>query len=90
MQKDLPPLERRLKNIVQEIIDQYDETTFDRCHFKEYGNYSLNFEIVFWVESPDYNTYMDIREAINMTIYRRFSEAGIEFAYPTQTLFLEK
>ena len=79
-----------IPKIVREVIDNYDGVTFDRCHFKEYGTFSLIFETVFWVESPDYNAYMDIREAVNLTIYRRFSMAEIEFAYPTQTLFVEK
>ena len=38
----------------------------------------------------DYAQHMDILQAINLQIYRRFGEEGIEFAYPTQTLFVEK
>ena len=33
---------------------------------------------------------MDIQEAINLEIMRRFGEEGIEFAYPTRTLHLQK
>jgi small-conductance mechanosensitive channel len=33
---------------------------------------------------------MDIQQAINLAIYRKFADEGIEFAYPTQTLFIEK
>ena len=50
--------------------------------------YSLNFEIVYWVLNPDYNIYMDIQQAINLQIYKHFDQEGIEFAYPTQSLFL--
>jgi small-conductance mechanosensitive channel len=50
----------------------------------------LNFETVYFVESADYAQHMDILQAVNLTIFRRFQEAGIEFAYPTQTLFVEK
>jgi small-conductance mechanosensitive channel len=37
---------------------------------------------------PDYNAYMDSQQAINFEIFRRFGEAGIEFAYPTQTVYV--
>ena len=39
---------------------------------------------------PDYNTYMDVQQAINLRIHQRFEEEQIEFAYPTQTLFVVK
>ena len=57
--------------------------------FFEYGDFSLNFETVFYVLSPNYNDYMDIRQAINLRIFEEFERRGIEFAYPTQTLFVE-
>ncbi|MDI6776349.1 MAG: mechanosensitive ion channel family protein [Syntrophales bacterium] len=76
--------------IIREIIEAQEQTRFDRAHFKEFGNSSLNFEIVYWVKNPDYNVYMDLHQAINMEIFRRFEEEGIVFAYPTQTLYLNK
>jgi len=86
------PLEKLklIPNIIKDIIESQDEARFDRVHFKEYGNFSLNFEIVYWVQSPDYAIYMNIQQAINLEIYQRFEEQGIEFAYPTQTLFMAK
>jgi small-conductance mechanosensitive channel len=33
---------------------------------------------------------MDVQEAINLEIFRRFQEEGIEFAYPTQTLYIQR
>ena len=38
----------------------------------------------------DYNKYMDIQQAINFAIYEQFEQKGIEFAYPTQTLFVSR
>ena len=66
------------------------EPSFDRVHFKEYGPYSLNFEIVYWVKNPDYNLYMDIQQAINLSMFERFAVQGIEFTYPTQLLYVNK
>ncbi len=80
----------KIPGIIKEAIESQDETRFDRSHFAAYGDFSLDFETVYYVLSPDYNLYMDIQQAINLAIFRRFADEGIEFAYPTQTLFLQK
>jgi small-conductance mechanosensitive channel len=74
--------------IVREIIEGLEKTRFDRAHFKEYGDSSLNFEIVYFVKDPDYNIYMDIQQSINLAIFERFARDGIDFAYPTRTLYV--
>src|SRR5512145_718856 len=86
------PLEKlsRVNDIVRQSIESQSQVRFDRVHFKDYGDSSLNFATVYWITNPDYQLYMDIRQAINLEIFRRFQEEGIEFAYPTRTLFIEK
>lgn len=81
---------KAIKEIVSAIINKEDYTRLDRVHFKEYGDFSLNFEVVYFVTQPDYNLYMDVQERINHEIFRQFGEEGIEFAYPTQTIFLQR
>jgi small-conductance mechanosensitive channel len=79
-----------LPRLLREIIEGQSGVRFDRAHFKSYGAFSLDFEIVYWVLSPDYTQFMDIQQAVNLAIFRRFEKEGIEFAFPTQTLFLAK
>jgi small-conductance mechanosensitive channel len=74
--------------IIKEIIEAQPDTRFGRAHFKAYGDFSLDFEIVYWVATPDYQTYMDTQQAINLALFRRFAAEGIEFAYPTRTIFI--
>jgi len=81
---------RKIPEIIKKAIESRDETRFDRSHFKGYGNFSLDFESVYYVLAPDYNLYMDIQQEVNFAIHERFEEEGIEFAYPTQTLFVER
>ena len=76
--------------IIREAIEKQTNTRFDRSHFFEYGNFSLNYESVYYVLGPDYNEYMDIQQAINLYIHEQFEKEGIEFAYPTQTLYLNQ
>lgn len=76
--------------MVREIVEAQDNVRLDRVHFKEYGDFSLNFEVVYYVLSPDYAVYMDAQQSINLAIFRRFEEEGIIFAYPTQTLYVNR
>jgi small-conductance mechanosensitive channel len=77
-----------IPTMIQKIIEAQEETRFDRAHFASYGDFSLNFEIVYYVLSADYNRYMDIQQAINLAIFKAFEDTGIEFAFPTQTLYM--
>lgn len=79
----------KIPNIIRDIILRQSRVRFDRAHFKEYGPYSLNFEIVYWIQTPDYNVYMDIQQDINIAIFEHFNNEGIQFAYPTQTILLQ-
>ena len=78
-----------IPGMIREIIESHEQTRFDRAHFKEYGDFSLNFEVVYYVKNPDYNVYMDTQQDINLAIHRRFQKEGIEFAFPTQTLYVK-
>lgn len=78
-----------IPNMIREIIQSHEKTRFDRAHFKAFGASSLEFEVVYWVTSPDFNVHMDILQAINLAIHERFEAAGIDFAFPTQTVILE-
>lgn len=80
----------RIPGIIREVIEAQDQVRFDRAHFSGYGAYSLDFEIVYWVLDRDYTVFRNIHQSINIDLYRKFEEEGIGFAYPTQTLFLEK
>jgi len=84
-----PDVLERIPTMVREIIEAQENVRFDRCHFKSFGDSSLDFETVYYVLLADYNVYMDRQQAINLAIARRFEDQGIEFAYPTQTVFLE-
>ncbi len=74
--------------ILREAVEQQEALRFDRAHFKQFGPSSLDFEVVYYVRSADYAVYMDAQQAVNLTIFDRFAAEQIDFAYPTQTLFI--
>ena len=79
---------KRIPGILKEIVNHQQPITFDRAHFKEFGDSSLNFEVVYYIEDAAYNTYMDIQQQINFEIFDRFQEMGISIAFPTRTLYV--
>lgn len=81
---------KSIPEMIEKVIQPVENATFDRAHLSEMGDFSLIYEIVYFVELPDYNVYMEIQQEINLGILRRFEEEGIGFAFPTQTLLLEQ
>ncbi|MBN1521218.1 MAG: mechanosensitive ion channel family protein [Candidatus Aureabacteria bacterium] len=86
------PLEKtkEIPGIIKKIISGVPDTAFDRAHFFSFGDSSLDFEVVYYVLSSDYNIYMDIQQKINHHIVEEFQKRNISFAYPTQTLYVSK
>ena len=72
--------------VVREIIEAIPETRFDRCHFLTYGDTALQFEAVYYVTKPDFNTYADIQQKVNLELLERFRHMKVSFAAPTRTL----
>jgi len=79
---------KKIPALVEGIIDPIDGVDFDRAHFASYGDFSLAFEVVYFIHGNDYKKYMDIQEEINLRLYEAFAREKIEFAYPTQTVYL--
>lgn len=84
------PLEqlKKIPRIVEDIITNIPETSFDRAHFASYGDFSLNFEVVYYIQGSNYNKYMNVQQEINFQLKEAFEKQEIEFAYPTQTVLL--
>lgn len=85
-----PELLEAIPGLLKQSINSQKGTRLDRAHFKGFGAFSLDFEAVYYVLVPDYSTYMDVQQEINLSLVRAFSQRGIEFAFPTQTLHIAR
>ncbi|MFC2154673.1 mechanosensitive ion channel family protein [Candidatus Altiarchaeota archaeon] len=81
---------KKIPGIVKDTIEKMELATFDRAHFNQFGDFNLNFEAVYYLETADYNKFMDTQQAINLAILEAFEKEKIEFAYPTQTVYVNK
>jgi small-conductance mechanosensitive channel len=86
------PLEKlkKIPVLLKKIIDSCENVQLQRVHFKELGTFSLNFEIVYLLNSPDYVKYLDIQQTINYAIKEIFEKENINLAFPTQTILLNQ
>src|SRR3989338_3511947 len=81
---------RKVPNIVKKIIKEQNSARFDRCHFKEFGEFSLNFEVVYRIKSDSYEDYVEEEHAVNSAIKQHIEDEDIDFAYPTHTVYMKQ
>ncbi len=79
---------KNIPNIIKDIIDNTENAIFDRCHFIEFSSSSLDFELVYYIPTSDYKLAMKAQQEINLEIMNRFKSEDINFAYPTQTIYV--
>lgn len=79
-----------IPGIVKDIICSKENIIYDRGHLAGFGDFSINFEFVYFIESSDYVLYMDRKQQVNLEVFKAFEDRGIEFAYPTQTVIVSK
>ena len=78
---------KKIPKIVAKIIKETELAELDRVHFREFGDFSLDFEVVYYISTGDYTKYMDIQQQINYGILEEFEKENIEMAYPTQKIY---
>jgi len=79
---------RQVSERVGEIIRATPKTQFDRAHFLGFDESQLTFEVVYIVQSSDYNQYMDIQQEINLQLLDALRELDVRFALPRRDLRL--
>ena len=81
---------KEIPSFIQKIIDSQDQATFDRANFTEIGDFSLIFEVVYFVEGQEIKLFKNIQQSINLSIIQKFEEEDISMPYPTQTVLMKK
>lgn len=78
-----------VSTFLREMITNMPDVRLERAHFFKFGDSSLDFEVAYWVKSPDYGRYMDIQQTINLELMKALAARKIGFAYPTRTVKLQ-
>ena len=86
---------KRAVEIIKEVLSRVPEVNTDperppRVYFSDFNDWSLNIYMSYWVKPPDYWLYHQVNEQVNLEIMKRFEAEQIEFAFPSQTLYVKK
>ncbi|MFB6225955.1 MAG: mechanosensitive ion channel family protein [Candidatus Paceibacteria bacterium] len=81
---------RQIPSMVRKIIEDMEDMTFDRCRLISFGDSSINFKVVYFVNSNSFADLDKKKEELNYAIYDKFKQEGIEFPFPTRTVHLKK
>jgi len=86
---------KKAVEIIKEVLAGVPEVNTDpekppRVYFSDFNDCSLNIYMSYWVRPPDYWLYQQVNEQVNLEIMKRFEAEQIEFAFPTQTLYVKK
>jgi MscS family membrane protein len=86
---------RRAVEVIKEVLAGVPEVNAEagkppRVYFNEFNDWSLNIYMSYWVKPADYWLYQQVNERVNLEIMKRFEAEKIEFAFPSQTLYLKK
>lgn len=82
-----PEMLARIGMELKEIIEAQPLATFDHCQPYQFAASSIDYELVFFIETPAGSDLVAVRAAVMLAMVRKFAELGIEFAYPAQTTF---
>ncbi len=90
-----PKKTQRAVEIIKEVLSKVPEANSDserrpRVYFSDFNDWALNIYMSYWVKPPDYWLYQEVNERVNFQIMKRFEAEGIDFAFPSQTLYLKK
>jgi small-conductance mechanosensitive channel len=86
---DTPPdAAARIPAMIREAIESQPLARFDRAHLWQLNDWALDYEAVYYMQTGDYNAFMDTQQAINLTLLRRFAEEDIRLAMPGRMVTL--
>ncbi len=81
---------KKIPEIIAKIVDKEKMADYGRTHFYEFGAFSLNYKLMFYMTTGEYTDYLDTRQSISLAMKEAFEAEGISMAFPTQTLIMKK
>lgn len=81
-------LEKAKKILAKLVLDNKSTDDKSLVHFKSFGPSSLDIQLIYWIK--DLDNILTARDEINFGIKKEFEKAKIEFAFPSQTIYMKK
>ena len=79
-----------IPDIIKDIVSQQKDVEYERCYLEKMWDFSINFLMSYNILNPDYEAGLKINEKIYLELIERFEKEWIEFAFPSQTIYVNK
>lgn len=81
---------KKINQLMEKIFAQEKQAELFSCTFREFGDFALKYEVIYYATTPDYKTHLEVQQSINLALKSALEKAKIKMAYPTQTIHLKK
>jgi len=79
-----------IPEIIKDIISNQKNVEYERCYLEKMWDFSINFLMSYNILNPDYEVSLKINEKIYLELIEKFEKEWIEFAFPSQTIYVSK
>ena len=76
--------------IIKDIFSKQKEVEYERCYLEKMWDFSINFLMSYNILDPDYQKSLEINEKIYLELVENFEKEWIEFAFPSQTIYVKE
>ena len=79
-----------IPEIIKDIVSQHKDVEYERCYLEKMWDFSINFLMSYNILNPDYQKSLEINEKIYLELIEKFDKEWIEFAFPSQTIYVKE
>ena len=79
-----------IPEIIKDVVSKQENVDFERCYLEKMWDFSINFLMSYNILTPDYEASLKINEKIYLGLVEKFEKEWIEFAFPSQTIYVSK
>lgn len=79
-----------IPEIIKDIVSKQEDVEYERCYLEKMWDFSINFLMSYNILVPDYQKSLEINEKIYLELIEKFEKEWIEFAFPSQTIYVSK
>ena len=79
-----------IPEIIKDIVSKQKDVEYERCYLEKMWDFSINFLMSYNILNPDYQKSLEINEEIYLELIEKFNKEWIEFAFPSQTIYIKE
>ena len=81
---------KQIPEIIKKAVSWQEDVEYERCYLESMWDFSINFLMSYNILNPDYQNSLVVNEKIYLNIIESFEKEWIEFAFPSQTIYMKE